>query len=785
MSNTTSSEYYISLIMKCLKDNYKLLDDKTNLISEEIELDILSDKIFEQLYKNFRFFYVKNETGKKNEEEKYIFSELVKILYIIYESNSNCFYKDDFLKSILIYLIYSFKKPMNINLELALKIFFEFGNHMKGISTEKIDQHLSTFEDDIIGTTKALIDKFIQDYQINLAAFLKKNKFNEIMKYISKCEELPLYLQGFDNYYQEDSKKRKFLISILFKYIEKINPFKNNFMLFNLYQGYALYELFSYQNTLSIDFKEFNDIKINRIKNENAKNILILSIKLLNSRSYSEFIKAIFNEDYKYIRESPKISDSFDDTNTYYEDLNNQLKHYLTIYEENNITCKIINEDISRILWLNFVKILLVNLNEGEIRKNEIKIIFYLIVNLFNPDINYDSLEFRDDTVMILFFQCEISNEILDNQEIYRIIDNDFSQYYPPFIKINTFNQAYINFKNNALLAGVNLDDNFRKMESEKLLKCNKNLPFLLFKDYLKNLNYKPKVKYSFFPEIINNLYKNCFCDVNNCFYETFFANYDKAKVPNNEKIADFRKIFDDNTVINLINDIMKSDVMKDAYNRLYIWYSTDGEFDINKEYLEENDFPKENGQEQNLINGKTIKEYYDEFFNSIINLNYFNRFIIMALPEKIKGFTISFLKICINSEGINIKYKDIKHKLILLKAYLIFVIIQELNQFIKIYFNSQNQKSLCNIPIIKISNIGGEEGKQLIKLLFDDELINKCLNVEKAEYILDINNWTKKSVIEFRNNFPLIKIDNKKDEEIVYLSTEKESMCDHSKLFA
>jgi len=42
----------------------------------------------------------------------------------------------------------------------------------------------------------------------------------------------------------------------------------------------------------------------------------------------------------------------------------------------------------------------------------------------------------------------------LDNQEIYRIIDKDFSQYYPSFIKINTFNQAYINFKNDEIMAG-------------------------------------------------------------------------------------------------------------------------------------------------------------------------------------------------------------------------------------------------------------------------------------------------------------------------------------------
>ena len=55
MSNTitTTSKYYISLIMKCLKENQKLLDDKTNLISEEKELDIFSDKLLRQLYKIF------------------------------------------------------------------------------------------------------------------------------------------------------------------------------------------------------------------------------------------------------------------------------------------------------------------------------------------------------------------------------------------------------------------------------------------------------------------------------------------------------------------------------------------------------------------------------------------------------------------------------------------------------------------------------------------------------------------------------------------------------------
>ena len=153
--------------MLSLKENHKLLDDKTNLISEEKELDILSDKLFEQLYNNFRYFYVKNKTNKKNEEERYIFSELVNILHIIYESDSNCFDEDDFLKSVLIYLIYSFKKPMNINLEIALKIFFEFGNHMNDISTKKIDKHLLKFEEEIIGTLKALVVPIISSSKVD------------------------------------------------------------------------------------------------------------------------------------------------------------------------------------------------------------------------------------------------------------------------------------------------------------------------------------------------------------------------------------------------------------------------------------------------------------------------------------------------------------------------------------------------------------------------------------------------------------------------------------------
>ena len=58
-------------------------------------------------------------------------------------------------------------------------------------------------------------------------------------------------------------------------------------------------------------------------------------------------------------------------------------------------------------------------------------------------------------------------------------------------------------------------------------------------------------------------------------------------------------------------------------------------------------------------------------------------------------------------------------------------------------------------------------------------------LNIEQAKYILDIGNWKKSSVLEFRQGFLDIKTDNSKDASIIYLSSEKESMCDHSKLYA
>ena len=73
-------------------------------------------------------------------------------------------------------------------------------------------------------------------------------------------------------------------------------------------------------------------------------------------------------------------------------------------------------DSTSRVFWLNFAKTLLLNLSEKDIEKENIKLIFYFIVILFNPELDYQiSIVFKEDIVPILFSQCEIPDRLLDN----------------------------------------------------------------------------------------------------------------------------------------------------------------------------------------------------------------------------------------------------------------------------------------------------------------------------------------------------------------------------------
>ena len=270
------------------------------------------------------------------------------------------------------------------------------------------------------------------------------------------------------------------------------------------------------------------------------------------------------------------------------------MNYSLIKYKNNEgFFCKIQGENYSRILWLNLCKILLLYLENSEIETNNIKILFYFIVNIFSPDIDYSSLEFRSDAVPTLFSLCPISEEILDNQKIFKIMDKEYSNYYLSSDgknQSNNFNQLFIDYSNKEILANDKVKqllqtNNKINTEIDNLLKVSKKLPFPLIEKFLIGLKENINIvdmKAQIYPGLFS-FYEKCFYDIDNeteqeNFINTIMAiNYSKRQL----NFDDINKILSDNDFLKLINEIMKSNVMNDAYKRINEWYKTNGKFDI------------------------------------------------------------------------------------------------------------------------------------------------------------------------------------------------------------
>ena len=722
-----------------------------------------------------------------NKLQQYFFEEIVNILDIIYEEDSNIFFQFYFLKAILIYLIYSLKNSINTNPEIVLKIFFGFEDVLDNISNKRITNELPSFEKEIIEMIKKLISIYYMDSDIYLDIEKCEDNFLEIVKHLKILRnKIPIYFHGFIDYKSQPNYK-KFLIMKIYRYFQKLNPYLDEKNIL-LYQGYSLYGIVSYKNISKIAFDEFRSIQSKRIINNDAKSILKLTAKFLQLKKFQDFLTELRKENFDFSSETSKVLDIFDDTEKYYKDIYNQLKYYFSQYkeQENYKVCEIYSNNYSRILWLNFSKLLLLNLSENDIYRSNIKIIFYFIVNLFNPEIDTSSLEYRKDAIPKLFSQSLTSTEILDNPEIYQIIDIDYSQYYPESDKENNFTQTFINMINKKSLKKLK-DAIFEmptgnQIEIENIKKHNLILPFPLLQDYLSNLK-KNTNKNSLAFENIYNFYRYCFLDFEASEQENFIGNIKNIESPT-DLIEDrtIKTILSNTSFLDLIQKIMKSPVMKDAYTRIFYYYATNGEFEIDQEIL-----PKIiKTSKNNLINDKSIYDYYTEFCEKLKEINYSKLFIVMSLPESIKGFTFRFLKIVINYEGIQFETannEDIDKTIMLtlLQAYLVFVVIHELNHYMKRFLNKNKSFKICKTPEIKEYKEGGE---QLIKLLFGHILIHNSLNFKQAKFILNEVNWNKNSVCEFRRSFLSIETNCQKDKCIVYLSSKKNSICDHSKLF-
>ena len=98
-------------------------------------------------------------------------------------------------------------------------------------------------------------------------------------------------------------------------------------------------------------------------------------------------------------------------------------------------------------------------------------------------------MEFREDVIPKLFIQSITKKEILVHPEIYRIIDKDYSEYYPKIDVENNYTQTFIN------MIDEDLRNNFRtsikemtldkQLEVKNIGKFSMNLSFPLLKDYL------------------------------------------------------------------------------------------------------------------------------------------------------------------------------------------------------------------------------------------------------------------------------------------------------------
>ena len=242
-----------------------------------------------------------------------------------------------------------------------------------------------------------------------------------------------------------------------------------------------------------------------------------------------------------------------------------------------------------------------------------------------------------------------------------------------------------------------------------------------LLNDYLNKFKLNESKKNCLQNYLLKNLFKKSFSYLNNEndkneLFNEYYLYIDKHH-ENNFYEKEINEILKDKNFIELLNEIIKSKVMKNAYINISDWYKTNGKKDLYDEINDNNDekvkqdksneneeiYKYENiiNKENILINKRFFISYYYKFCDILKTLDFSKIFITMTLPKTIKGFTFRFLKIILNYNGIELYTNNKFDTNELLKAYLIFVIIHEINHFIKRYFNKDVAYDLCRTPKI------------------------------------------------------------------------------------
>ena len=246
----------------------------------------------------------------------------------------------------------------------------------------------------------------------------------------------------------------------------------------------------------------------------------------------------------------------------------------------------------------------------------------------------------------MLFSQCNFSSEILSYQEIYKIIDKDYSDYYPDLGKDNKFTQMFIEKENEKLINDAgNKKDNF---EIKYIKNLCKELPFHLVKDYIEKIGEEQEIN-TFGSKKIYNFYRNCYNDLDDYSKKDFVENIKGCKTKNYkeaEKINKIRHCEDyilENTdceIVKVRNNGKFGIVEVDKINEI-----------LNEEkYNKINDELKRNGIEKVLLNLSQIDD------NEYISIDYENDSFKYPLP-----FTINMEN---TKEQITEKIKESKDKI-------------------------------------------------------------------------------------------------------------------------
>ena len=799
MEKEKEEKKYLELIIKILKGEEKI---NLNENIKEINLKLDSNIFYTDAWNYLS--YHNNSRVKCSEQDKYFIESLIDIIKLLCETLSNKILNSEFLKLIIFILVKFFISPFELSNELIFDLFYGFYDLLTKIKDESnIIIEINNFEGRIFDSMKKSLNKFFGDYdtylaKINIDSYKIENinDINELLRDIiigNPYIKMPLYIKGFMDYKSKIGIE-KYIIIKIFNYLEKIDKKIDRDLNDYLNTGYALYSIISKKKRFSFNLKDFDKLQLNRLKNIEALNILKLSIKLLKSKDIKELNKLFQEQIIKKDSKEPTISDNFNNTDEYYKELYSHLIHSLKEYTENpSKICYPLKNDKIKCLWISYLEILLISLEESQLEEKTIKIIFYFIVNIFTPDLDTDSLEFRDDAVPLFVSQSfEDQLFLFEHQEIYKLLD-EYSEYYLDSNIDSKFEEEIIDNSYSSLNKISNfssLKKKYQFIEGElKHLKAfEKKFKLSLLFDYMSDFPHINFQKPNYANLAIKTLYKKVW------YYlgdekdkKNLLTQHPKNINENNDMENDINSIIQNNDYIQLIKNIMNSPVIKEAYEEINEWY-------ISKE----NEYLKEKNKNEKiidtdikistkkrlpgaLINEKTIKYYYDEFCKELDKINYNDIFIVMNLPERIKGFTFRYIKIVFNCNGIKFHANNDNNRIKLLKAYLVFVIMNEQKHIIKSYFNIGVTSKLCNTP--KIGDIK-EGGEQLIKFLFGSILIENSINTKQAEYILNLKNW-QKPLNQFREDFLAIKKDkNNNCSSIIYLSSNNCSICDHSKLF-